>query len=555
MTAPTRTLVFWVPDWPIHAHLRDQEASEEPQERVTRALPEHSDHPEHSGHPEHAPVPPIALLAQHRVVACSAAARAEGVRTGLRQREAQSRCPDLVVHPHAPEVDERRFAPIVAALEQLIPGVELRRPGLCAMRVRGPARYYGGEEPAAAALLQLAQELGLPLARVGIADGLFAAEQAVRATATAPGIAAPTEHIRIVAPGASAAFLSPLPVSRAASPVFAELLVGLGIRTLGALAALPEEAVQQRFGAEGVLAHRRARALGQDRGAEVQPRDPVRERAVELTFEPPIDTTEQLAFACATLAERFISGLTADRLVCTALRIELTDDVGLRHEREWLHPHRFTAADALGRIRWQAASAVRETERGGAGITRVRITPTHTDRAAAHEPGLWSTEPDTRVHHHLSRVQSTLGHTGVGTMELTGGRLLGDRQRFVPWSTARSRERGSRTSAAGPWPGSLTGPTPSRVFPTPLPSELLDAEGRAVRIDGDDLLTAVPMRLRVGDLTLTGDVREWSLPWAMRERWWQGTPARFRLQLQLDGGDAWLLFHQAERWFAEGRYD
>ena len=148
-----------------------------------------------------------------------------------------------------------------------------------------------------------------------------------------------------------------------------------------------------------------------------------------------------------------------------------------------------------------------------------------------------------------------LGHAGVGTMELAGGRLLGDRQRFVPWSTARSRERGARASAAGPWPGSLTGPTPSRVFPTPLPSQLLDAEGHAVGVDEDDLLTAPPVRLRVGDLTLPDPVREWSLPWAMRERWWQGTPTRFRLQLQLAGGDAWLLFHESEQWFAEGRYD
>ena len=45
------------------------------------------------------------------------AARAEGVRTGLREREAQSRCPTLVVHAHQPEVDERRFAPVAAALD------------------------------------------------------------------------------------------------------------------------------------------------------------------------------------------------------------------------------------------------------------------------------------------------------------------------------------------------------------------------------------------------------------------------------------------------------
>lgn len=540
MNTAERALVFWVPDWPIHAHLLDREDKTEDKNAAENAA---------------AADTPLALITNHRVVACSAAARAAGVRTGIREREAQSRCPELAVHPHDPEVDERRFAPVVAALEQLVPGVEVRRPGLCAMRARGPARYYGGEEAAASAVLALGAALDLHGVQLGIADGLFAAEQAVRAPASAHGILAPQEAIRIVPPGASAAFLSQLPVSRAASADFAELLVGLGIRTLGALAALPEDAVRARFGAPGLAAHRRATASGPTHGAEVRPRDPARELTAELTFEPPVNTTEQLAFACSGLAEQFIDTLREERLVCTGIRIELTDDVGLRHEREWLHPHRFTPADTVGRIRWQAASAVRESERGGAGITHVRITPTHTDRAAAHEPGLWSTEPDARVHHHLSRAQSKLGHTGVGTMELAGGRFLRERQHFVPWSTSRKRDRGSRASAAGPWPGALTGPAPSQVFPDPLPAELTDAAGHPVRIDADDLLTSAPARLLVANALVDGPVQEWSLPWAVRERWWQGTLARFRLQLQLGGGDAWLLYHEGEQWFAEGRYD
>ncbi|QIM16784.1 DNA polymerase Y family protein [Leucobacter insecticola] len=536
MSAAPRTLVFWVPDWPIHAQLRDR-ADTDGTENVSA---------EHTS--------PLALIAQHRVVACSAAARAAGVRTGIREREAQSRCPELTVYPHDPGVDERRFAPVVAALEQLVPGVEVRRPGLCAMRARGPARYYGSEEAAGSALIALGDALDLHDIQIGIADGLFAAEQAVRAGAHSPGVEAPHDAIRIVPPGTSAAFLSPLPVSRAADADLAELLVGLGIRTLGSLAALPEDAVRARFGAPGVAAHRRASGIPLSHGAEVRPRNPARELSVELTFEPPVNTTEQLAFACSGLAEQFIETLREEGLVCTAIRIELTDDVGLRHEREWLHPHRFTPADTVGRIRWQAASAVRESERGGAGITRVRITPTHTDRAAAHEPGLWSTEPDARVHHHLSRAQSRLGHTGVGTMELAGGRLLRERQHFVPWSTSRKRPRGSRASAAGPWPGALAGPAPSQVFPEPLPAELLDATGHTLHIDADDLLTANPARLRVLLADVNAVVEAWSLPWAVRERWWQGTPPRFRLQVQLDGGDAWLLYHEAEHWLAEGRY-
>ncbi|MBL3698259.1 DNA polymerase Y family protein [Leucobacter luti] len=531
MSSGERALVFWVPDWPVHAYVHDQDDDTDP-------LP-----------------PPIALVANRRVVACSAAAREAGVRVGLREREAQMRCPDLAVRPHDPEIDERRFAPVLAAIERLIPGIESRRPGLCAMRARGPARYYGGEEPAAAALLALATELDLTGVRIGIADGIFAAEQAARAAATAPGLAVPCAGIRIVPAGASAAFLSPLPVDHAAPGDFAEVLSGLGIRTLGALAALPEDAVRQRFGAAGVAAHRRATATGPVHGAEVRPRAPVREFSVDLSFEPPIDTAEQLAFACATLADRFISGLAEERLVCTALRIELTDDISVRHEREWAHPHRFTASDTVGRVRWQAASISHDAERGGAGITRVRITPTHTDRAAAHEPGLWNTEPDERVHHHLSRAQNRLGHAAVGTAQLSGGRLLASRQTMIPWGTSRTRPADTRGSASAPWPGALTGPVPSRVFATPLSAALLDVEGVAVSVDAEDLLTALPARLRVSHTEFSDRVEGWSAPWPVRERWWQGAPERFRLQLRLADGDAWLLYYERGEWFAEGRYD
>lgn len=526
-----RTLVVWVPDWPVHALLRDDGAD---------GL---------------SPDAPLALIANHLVVACSPAARREGVRTGLREREAQTRCPDLAVYPHDPETDDRRFAPVAAALEQLVPGVEVVRAGLCAMRARGPSRYYDGEAPAGEAVLRLATELGLPDARVGIADGRFAAEQAARAASTDLGVSAPLEGLRIVDPGGSPAFLSPLPVSRAVDAGLAETLQGLGIRTLGALAALPEDAVRQRFGPEGLAAHRRASAFGAGPGAEVRPRQPVRELSVELSFDTPIDAADQLAFACSALAERFIGGLTEDRLVCTALRIELTDDVGARHEREWAHPRHFTAADTVGRIRWQAASATRETERGGAGVTSVRITPVHTDHAASHEPGLWSTEPDERVHHHLSRAQSRLGHTGVGTVALAGGRLLADRQRFVPWSTTRVERATARASASGPWPGALTGPAPSRVFPEPLPAVLLGASGSPVGIDADDLLTEDPVHLRVAATRFDAPVAAWSSPWAVRERWWEEAPARFRLQVQLADGDAWLLIFRTGDWAAEGRYD
>lgn len=457
-----------------------------------------------------------------------------------------------------PGLAERLFLPVLAELEEVTTGIEALRPGLCALRGRGVSRYYGGEAAAAAAIRSRVREIGYTDARVGIADGVFAATQAAHSPAGASGVRTPAEGLRIVSPGEAAAFLAPLPIERAAEPPLSDTLHGLGIRTLGQLAALPESSVRDRFGPPGIAAHRRSRAATPAHGVEVRPRQPAKDLAVELELEPPVDTAEQLAFACAQLAERFVAALAEERLVCTALRVELTDDIGVRHERLWAHPRHFTASDTVNRVRWQLAAmpqhAPGEPPRGGAGIAHVRLAPAQTDRAAAHEPALWSTGPDERTHHRFTQVQSRLGHAEIGTAQLGGGRLLTERQQLVPWGTALRPRRQAR----GPWPGALPGPLPSTVFPRPVAVELLSRAGEPVAIDDDGLLAAPPTGLRAGEAA-PARVTDWSLPWPLRELWWEGRAERWRLQVQTatdSGSDsAWLLVLERGRWFAEGRYD
>lgn len=449
------------------------------------------------------------------------------------------------------------FAPVFARLVEVVPEVEVISPGLTAMRARGPARYYGGETQAAEALLGFARAEGYPDSRVGIADGRFTAEHAARSEHTHPALTMPAEGVRIVAQGRSAEFLRTLPVSQGAPPELATLLSGLGIHTLGALAALPEDAVRARFGPPGIRTHRHARGLDAEHGGEIRPQRPARELADHLTFEPPIDSAEQLAFACTPLVTRISDALRDERVVCTSIRITLTDDIGARHEREWSHPKFFAPADIIARIRWQAGSDAPgrsvALERGGAGITAVEIAPVRTDRAAAHEPGLWNTGPDERVHHHLSRAQGLLGPQGAGTATLTGGRLLLERQLFTPWGVAPQR---TQAADAGPWPGALPDPQPSLVFAPPLRAQLLAADGTPVTVADEDLLSARPHTLLVEGHPLTAAVRGWSRPWPIRERWWEGRPERFRLQVELENGDAWLLLtRRTSSWFAEGHYD
>lgn len=517
MREVTRAIVLWCPDWPVIA--------------ARRADPALADDT------------PIALMEKGVVFACSAAARADGVRRGLRMREAQSRCPQLQVLPYDPVLDQRAFEPVLAAIEEIAPGVQPLRPGTCLLRARGPARYYGGEEQAAAELLRCLEGLGLPDARAGIADGPFAAGQAARSTRSS--------RVRVIPPGGSAAFLAPLPVGQLGLTELTPLLRRLGLHTLGDLAALDRLDVRERFGERGEHAHDLAGGLD---GAAVVPRTPPKQLDRTIEFEPPLDRVDQVTFAVRGTAEQFVGGLTKAGLVCTALRVEVTDESGRISERSWLHPRLFTAGDVVDRVRWQLQGSGALDPGLASPIVRVGLVPEAVDDIGHHEDGLWGGGADERIHHGLTRVQSMLGHEAVLTATIGGGRGLTERQVLVPWG---DRPVGV-SRAEQPWPGSLPAPAPSTVFEVPRPVAVLTIEGETVEVtDRGDLTAPIALFSPTGRPRDAREVGSWAGPWPVRERWWDAALARamHRFQLVDADGTAWLLCLAAGAWFAEARYD
>lgn len=524
-TRSERTMVLWCPDWPVLAA------------RLSGTLPEDSEHR------------PLALVEHGEVLACDARAREAGVRRGLRIREAEARCPDLLTAAYDAVIDTRVFEPILLGIEQIMPGVQPYRAGLCAIRSRGPSRYYGGEQTAATVLLERLEEHGVPDARVGVADGPFAAEQAARATS----FHRDGSRIRIVPPGASPAFLAPLPLSALGRPQLLTVLHRLGITTLGDFGALPATEVRDRFGADGALAHRLA--AGRDARVTV-PRVPPVELAVSASFEPPLDRIDQLAFGFRQSAERFIAGLTEAGLVTTAITITLQSERGERSTRTWLHPRWFTPGDVLDRVRWQLQGSSKIDHGLASSVELVRVVPETLDDAADHEEGLWGSGPDERIHNGLARVQSMLGHDGVLTAIPSGGRLLLDRRLLVPWgSVPPGGEAGVVERRNRPWPGTIPGAAPATVFDVPMPVEVLDAAGNAVEVGERSLVSAPPARFSAA--SVWHRVHGWAGPWTIDERWWDEERHRRvqRLQLVDDAGDAWLLLFEGHGWRAEARYD
>ena len=370
---PVRVLALWSPDWPVTAAARAAHVT---------------------------PDRPAAVVVANRVLACSAVARAAGIRRGLRRREAQARCPELVVLARDADRDARLFEPVVAAVEEMAPGVEVIRPGLLALPVQGPAGWFGrerarertfnsasakcrpsaardGELAAAEQLVdQVAARAGVEC-QAGIAEGLFGAVLAARR-----GVA--------VAPGDTRAFLAPLGVEELdrEPEVDRSELVGLlrrlGLRSLGAFGALAPADVASRFGADAVLAHRLARGL--------DPRPPVRRRppaelAVELELDPPVDRVDAAAFAARTLAQRLHGQLAGHGLSCTRLGVEARTVAGEELRRVWRCAEPLTPSGTADRVRWQLDSWL---VRGGRGaVDRLRLVPEETVTAGALQLGLW----------------------------------------------------------------------------------------------------------------------------------------------------------------------
>jgi protein ImuB len=517
-------ITVWCPDWPVTTA------------RIDAGLPVEA---------------PVAVVTANRVVACSHPARATGVRRGQRRREAQAACPSLAVLPRDEAAEARVFEPVVAALEEIAPGVEITRPGLAAIGVRGPTRYFGGETGVLHALsrgiadLPVLHENGAEEvdALIGIADGAFAAEQAAR-------------RGMIVDPGGSPAFLRDLPIETldpsGASPLI-DLLRRLGIRTLGAFAELPPRDVLARFGPEGAWAHRQAG--GRDERPVSGRRPPV-EFTVTLDLEPPVDRVDTVAFSARATAEQFVADLAAHGLACTCLELQALSENGEETVRRWRHAGVLGAVDVLDRVRWQLEGWLSGPHRPTGGVSRLRLVPVEAVPTGAHQQALWgaSGAEDERAARALARVQTLLGHGSVLTPVLDGGRDPGQRTRLVPWGDEPTPLR----SPEQPWPGQLPAPAPSVLLDPPRPAQLLDDGHRPVRVTDRGAMPAPPALFGMGaELTA---VTSWAGPWPVDERWWSPDAARrvVRCQIVDVRGRAYLVtgtMTEPPRWQVDAIYD
>ena len=398
------------------------------------------------------------------------------------------------------------------------------------------AAGLGSEAKFADRLVAIAAGLGFGPAHAGIADSAVAAYAATYGGRTDARRHGRTGvRPRIVPPGRDAAYLAPFPVTLLdLDDELAVTLRGLGIATLGQLAAFEADEVDARFGPEGLAAHRRARGL--DARGPSTPRDDALP-AIEVELGGPVATAEPLLFvlkgALATLGE----ALRARGLAARELVIALQLDDGSTAERA-VRPARPTShADAL----FDHCRTALETWQLPEPATGLRLRAALTVPAAGEQGDLlaprWADPAALAAA--FDRIRGSEGPDAVAVPEARDAHLPADAGSWTPGRTGAPTHGQARTRIGG---GTDTLTASLRLLGTPVPVH--------VRL-GRDGLAAFRHDDRWHDVT------GWSGPERLAPRWWiAAAPARDYYATRTADGALWLLYRAAHgQWFLEGWLD
>ena len=227
----------------------------------------------------------------------SAGAEAFGIRRGMPLGEALARCPGLALIPPDPAGVAEAWEDVLGRVEGMGALVAPERPGLACFAADGLRRLHGG---GLEGILEAVRRALRRPARLSAAPTTFCAQAAaVRARVVRPQVVRGGE-------AEARAYLAPLSVRLLALRTRTSGLVAplerLGVRTLGELAALPADALADRFGAPGVQAHH----LACGRDVLPHPRRPP-ERLRESLELPEAALGPALEHALGLLVDRLVA--------------------------------------------------------------------------------------------------------------------------------------------------------------------------------------------------------------------------------------------------------
>jgi protein ImuB len=448
------------------------------------------------------------------------------------------------------------LTPVLQAVARdFSPRIELASEREVILDLHGLERLIGDPATIAAELQRTAAECGLDV-RMAIAGTRAAARLLVHAHPAAALKGCPTTRVTIVEPGNERHALDALSIdllSVVADELDLLTLRRWGLRTLGALAALPDDGVAARLGQQGVEWQRLAR--GEDPRPLV-PALPEERFEQSLDLEWPIDALEPLSFVLGRLLEPLSAHLERRDRGAAVLHVRLhlvkTDGVTRDvHERSLQLPTPIRDARTLRTL----ALLDLESNPPPAPIDRVVVAVDPTPGRIVQFSLLTRPLPSPeQVSTLMARLTALMGEGRCGAPQAVESWQPGvfAMQPFAPSDTQL--------------------PTPNSQLAKRLPlsasladSHVPDRPAVALR----RLRVPVPVRVRVeagAPARLTtdrrgvagGPVASCAGPWRTSGAWWNTDPwNRDEWDVTLAAGETYRLFHDRDsgNWFLDGVVD
>ena len=520
-----------------------------------------------------------------RVFAVNEGAERMGITPGMTKAQSEL-CSELRLRPRSLLQESVAHAALLDCAQSFSPCVEDAAADTAILDLTGMGSLFGSLPEIARSLFRRAAELGID-GNVAVASNPDAAVLAARGSS----------GVTVIPQGKESEFLGSLPVKllfanqcarkeseeketdqKKESARLLETLDRWGVRNLRALAALPEIALSERLGQEGLRLQQLARGAASRALVPVETLA-VFEEAVELEY--PIVLLEPLAFLLNCLLEQICARLASRALNTQELRLtlELQNLTG--------GDHRLDASKIFGKSdSSQSSSREQHFVSGrqnkfcrtlslplpmldpklflkllqldlnahppGAPILKIHLAA-EPARPRSAQGGLFlppSPEPE-KLELTLARIAGLVGESRVGSLELLDTyRAEGFRMRcFVPGATQENPAQENRPRKTSEPAEEKSAITALRRFRPPLRATVILENGELVRV-----VCSKKKEVQGSVLWKAG-------PWRSSGDWWEREAwARDEWDIALQNAEGIALYRLVHdlldgAWFVEGRYD
>jgi protein ImuB len=252
-------------------------------------------------------------------------ARLRGMSQGMTRVEGDT-FPSAVVLSRSRRTEEATKTVLLECAGAFSPRIEVLsedRVFLCCIDVAGTHNLFGSPEMLSRNLLERVRSLSIS-AQITVSSNFHAA------VCLAKGL--PHDlPVQVIEPGEEATVLAPLPLTVLdLTEQQAETFALWGIRTVGMLAALPEEELTSRMGQDG----KRLRQLARGELPHLfQPVEPAFALEEQMGLDTPVELLDSLLFVIGVMLDQLILRAKARTLALASVTVTLLLDGGGSHRR------------------------------------------------------------------------------------------------------------------------------------------------------------------------------------------------------------------------------